>query len=129
MRPTLLPRDKFHEKMTFQIRGSDAHDIRPKSTAMNTSGAFPVNASIAPQHRAFWGRETEFEASWSYRLTIIGLVLWWVAYLYPLIPVVDIEDPPAVQGTMEGSLANRLLVISFAGLGGMYLPRAIRALR
>ncbi len=129
MRPTLLPRDKFHKKMTFQIRDSDAHDIRPKSTAMNTSGAFPVNVSIAPRDRAFGGRVTEFEASWFYRLTIIGLVLWWVAYLYPLITVVDIEDPPAVQGTMEGSLANRLLVISFAGLGGMHLPRAIRALR
>jgi len=58
---------------------------------MNTSGAFPANVSIAPRHRAFWGRVTEFEASWFYRLTIIGLVLWWVAYLYPLITVVDIE--------------------------------------
>lgn len=96
---------------------------------MKISGVFPANVSIASQQWAFGGCATEFEASWPYRLTIIGLVFWWVAYLYPLITVADIEDPPAVQGTMEGSLANRLLVISFAGLGGMYLPRAIRALR
>lgn len=96
---------------------------------MKISGVFPANVSIASQQWAFGGCATEFEASWCFRLTIIGLVLWWVAYLYPLITVADIEDPPAVQGTMEGSLANRLLVISFAGLGGMYLPRAIRALR
>jgi O-antigen ligase len=88
-----------------------------------------MNTSIASRRWVLLGRVTEFEASWSHRLTVIGLALWWVAYLLPLTAAYDIEENFAAEATREGSLANRLLVISFAGLGAIYLPRAIRTLR
>ena len=109
--------------MTLQIT-----DVHLKPAPMKISGSCP-NVWIASREPALLGPATESKASLSERLTTIGLALWWVAYLYPLITVADIEDPPAARGTAEGSLANRLLVISFAALGGMYLPRAIRALQ
>jgi O-antigen ligase len=87
-----------------------------------------VNVSLASRQLVS-GHATEFEASLSYRLTSIGLLFWWVAYLYPLTGVYDVEENLAAQATTEGSLQNRLLVISFASLGAIYLPRAIRVLR
>jgi O-antigen ligase len=98
---------------------------------MNNSGAFPINVSVAPPHTAPFEPVIEFERSRSYRLTCIGLLLWWIASLYPLIAVRDIEErlQEAARDTAQGSLINQLLVISFAILGSQYLPRAIRALR
>jgi exopolysaccharide production protein ExoQ len=123
---------QFRRKnVSSDSRASERNDLRPKATAMKSSNSLPANVLIAPRRRiAFW-RLTEFEASWSYRLTTIGLLLWWIAYLYPLIAVNAVEEsfPWAAEATAEGSLTNRLLVFSFAILGGIYLPHAIRALR
>src|SRR6266550_1516741 len=80
-------------------------------------------------------RVNEFERSSSYRLTCIGLTLWWIASLYPLIAAQHLEQDLrsaaeiSAQATSEGSVINQVIVVSFAILGGFYLPRAIRVLR
>jgi len=102
-----------------------------KRTAMNSSRAIPVNLAIAYPRTPSLARAIEFESSRSYRLTCIALFLWWIASLYPLMAVYDIEEQlqQAPEATEKGSLPGQLLVISFAILGGFYLPRAMRALR
>src|SRR5436309_126655 len=101
----------------------------------NSSRAFPVNVSIAPPHPAAFERVTEFERSRSYRLTCIGLLVWWIASLYPLMAPhspeeqLNQEAATTAQETTQGSLINQSLVLSFALLGAIYLPRAIRGLR
>src|SRR5438876_3536456 len=80
-------------------------------------------------------RMNEFERSNSYRLTCIGLTLWWIASLYPLIAASHLEQDlrsiaeSSAQATSEGSVINQVIVVSFAILGGIYLPRALRVLR
>ena len=98
---------------------------------MKSSRAFAVNVSIASPHTALFERVTEFERSRSYQLTCVALLLWWIGSLYPLMAVSDIElaNQDAAVATAQGSLINQLIVISFAILGGLYLPRAMHALR
>jgi O-antigen ligase len=122
----LVTAPQFRRKNEFpDSRASGRNDLRRNRNVL------PVNVLIAPRRRIVFWRLTEFEGSWSYRLTTIALLLWWIAYLYPLIAVNDVEEawPWAAAATAEGSLTNRLLVLSFAILGGIYLPHAIRALR
>jgi O-antigen ligase len=57
------------------------------------------------------------------------LLLWWIVSLYPLLAARNIEEGDAALSTAQGNLTNQILVISFAILGGLYLPRAIRELR
>jgi len=97
------------------------------NTALNMWTAAPRTASLR--------QVSEFERSNSYRLTCIGLTLWWIASLYPLIAAQPLEEDLrsaaelSAQATSEGSLINQVIVISFAILGGLYLPRALRVLR
>src|SRR5207247_216340 len=61
--------------------------------------------------------------------------LWWIASLYTLIAAQHLEQDLrsaaeiSAQATSEGSVINQVIVVSFAILGGFYLPRAIRVLR
>lgn len=76
-----------------------------------------------------------FERSSSYRLTCIALTIWWLAFLYPLIATRSVEDDlqlgadQSAQATSEGSLTNQIIVVSFAVLGIVHLPHALRVLR
>ena len=99
---------------------------------MNT--ALNIWRTAAPRTSSF-RRVSEFERSNSYRLTCIALTLWWIAFLYPLIAAQHVEEDlrsgaeATAQATSEGSLINQVIVLSFAILGGLYLPRALRVLR
>jgi len=97
------------------------------NAALNIWTAAPRTVSL--------GRVSEFERSNSYRLTCIALTFWWIASLYPLIAASHVGEDlrsgaeAAAQATSEGSVINQLIVVSFAILGGLYLPRALRVLR
>src|SRR5437870_9635366 len=97
------------------------------NSALNTWTAAPRTVPLT--------RVSEFERSNSYRLTCIGLTLWWIASLYPLIAAQHLEQDlrsiaeSSAQATSEGSVINQVIVVSFAILGGLYLPRALRVLR
>ena len=71
-----------------------------------------------------------FERSQAYWLTCCLLLIWWLASLYPLMGTIDISEglKDAAGGTARGSLANQLLVVSFALLGAAYLMPALRRL-
>ncbi len=83
----------------------------------NSSRAFPVNVSIAPPHPAAFERVTEFERSRSYRLTCIGLLVWWIASLYPLMA----PHSPEEQLNQEAATTAQEMLIGAIGLGaGFY---------
>jgi O-antigen ligase len=100
------------------------------ATNSRRASRFVVTAASRPSENVI-----EFERSRSYRLTCVGLFLWWIASLYPLIPAHELEEQlrsaadTTAQATSEGSVINRVIVVSFAILGGLYLPRALRVLR
>jgi hypothetical protein len=58
------------------------------------------------------------------------LLLWWLAYLYPLVSINDIVSNLMVAGeaTQQGSLYNQALVTALAAFGLVHLPRALRSL-
>src|SRR6266478_7947785 len=91
--------------------------------------------STWPPNAASLRRVNAFERSNWYRFTCIALMLWWIVSLYPLIATQHVEEDlrreaeEAAQATSEGSLTNQIIVVSFALLGGLYLPRALRLLR
>jgi O-antigen ligase len=76
-------------------------------------------------------RAATFEQSAQYRITCWALLLWWIASFYPVVSLGDVSESlaGASQSTSQGSLFNQLLVLSFAALGSLYLPRAYRELQ
>lgn len=71
-----------------------------------------------------------FERSMHYRCMCVLLLLWWLAFLYPLVSLNDIVSNLMVAGeaTQQGSVYNQALVIALAALGLPHLQRALRSL-
>jgi exopolysaccharide production protein ExoQ len=86
--------------------------------------------SITPYARSL-NDVPRFEGSPRYRLTCLLLALWWIASLYPLMAPQNVTEQlqMAADATAQGSRQNQVIVISFAILGGVYLPSALRVLR
>src|SRR6476659_5736676 len=72
-----------------------------------------------------------FEGSRRYRITCLALGIWWLASLYPLMATQEVTEQlqTSADATAQGSRLNQVIVISFAVLGAIYLPAALRVLR
>ena len=62
------------------------------ATNSRRASRFVVTAASRPSENVI-----EFERSRSYRLTCVGLFLWWIASLYPLIPAQEL----VIQGVFK----------------------------
>src|SRR5579883_2324603 len=61
-----------------------------------------------------------------YRIMCGLLLLWWLAFLYPVLTMsdVDVGLMDAEAATNQGNLFNQAVIISFAGMGAYHLRRA-----
>jgi len=66
-----------------------------------------------------------------YWLTCLALGVWWIASLYPLMAPQEVTEQlqTSADATAQGSRLNQVIDVSFAALGAIYLPAAIRLLR
>jgi O-antigen ligase len=72
-----------------------------------------------------------FERSVHYRLMCLVLLGWWIAFLYPAVATDSIlqDLQRAGESTEQGSLSNQIIILTFAALGFLHLPRAVGVLR
>ena len=73
----------------------------------------------------------EFESSVAFRVTCFLLLLWWLAYFYPVLPLEDIQRTlsEASEATAAGSMYNQAVIFGFAFLGLAWMPHAAGLLR
>ncbi len=58
------------------------------------------------------------------------LLVWWLALIVPLLAHSprDVSSTDAAQGAVQGSLRNQVLIVSFALVGSLFLPAAMKRL-